>query len=77
MGIEIRIFMMISIMLCLRSAVHAAQGNAVYHPPPHKQIKKIWKASACFGKRENGRMVAGVIDALWSKGKACGRRCEQ
>lgn len=29
--------MMISIMLCLRSAVHAAQGNAVYHPPPHKR----------------------------------------
>ncbi|KAL9445414.1 hypothetical protein AB3S75_018412 [Citrus x aurantiifolia] len=83
MGIEIRIFMMISIMLCLRSAVHAAQGNAVYHPPPHKPYAAQGNAvyydppytkSACYQNQDHGTMVTGVSDDLWDGGRACGRR---
>lgn len=53
MGIEMRIFMMISIVLCLCSAaVHAAQGNAVYYKPPYSRmsifIRLIYKKAVTF-----------------------------
>ncbi|KAJ4709421.1 EG45-like domain containing protein [Melia azedarach] len=70
MEIEIMriIFMLLSIVLCLSSAsVHAAQGNAVYYAPPYKPSK-------CNGNRDDGPLVAGVSDALWDNGRACGRR---
>ncbi|KAK3221219.1 hypothetical protein Dsin_008244 [Dipteronia sinensis] len=68
MGIEMRILMMVGLVLCLTTtAVHAAQGNAVYYKPPYSP-------SACFGKRGMGRMVAGVSEALWNNKKACGRK---
>ena len=31
-------------------------------------------ASACYGNQDNGKMVAGVSDALWKNGRACGSR---
>lgn len=35
---------------------------------------QLFTASKCYGYQDNGWMVAGVSDALWNNGAACGRR---
>ncbi|KAJ6742962.1 EG45-LIKE DOMAIN CONTAINING PROTEIN 1-RELATED [Salix viminalis] len=68
MGFNIgSVFLMVAIVSCLISVAHAAQGNAVYYDPPYTPSK-------CFGNRNKGALVAGVSDALWNGGAACGRR---
>ncbi|XP_007013992.2 PREDICTED: EG45-like domain containing protein [Theobroma cacao] len=67
MGIEIRVFVVVSMVLCLTSVVRAIQGKAVFFAPPYVP-------SACFGNQNNGKMVAGVSDALWKNRGACGKR---
>ncbi|KAJ6746247.1 EG45-LIKE DOMAIN CONTAINING PROTEIN 1-RELATED [Salix koriyanagi] len=68
MGFNIgSVFLMVGIVSCLVSVAHAAQGNAVYYNPPYSP-------SSCFGNRNKGALVAGVSDALWNGGAACGRR---
>ncbi|KAE8711231.1 EG45-like domain containing protein 2 [Hibiscus syriacus] len=54
-------------VLCLSSIVHAIQGKAVFYGPPYLP-------SASYGNQKNGIMVAGVSDALWQRGRACGKR---
>nr|QIH54703.1 plant natriuretic peptide A [Stellera chamaejasme] len=49
------------------SAAHATEGTAVYYKPPYTP-------SACYGMQDKGAMVAGVSDALWRNGAACGTR---
>ncbi|XP_039066386.1 EG45-like domain containing protein [Hibiscus syriacus] len=58
----------VAMILCLISAVQAIQGNAVFYGPPP------YLPSACYGNQRNGIMVAGVSDALWQNGRACGKR---
>ncbi|MBA0553804.1 hypothetical protein Golob_012953 [Gossypium lobatum] len=53
-------------ILCLTSIVHADQGKAVFFEPPYTP-------SACYGTQSYGNMVAGVSDALWNNGRACGK----
>ncbi|KAI5585577.1 hypothetical protein POPTR_006G179300v4 [Populus trichocarpa] len=68
MGYKIEsVFIMVGIVSCLISVAHAAQGNAVFYDPPYTPSK-------CYGNRNDGVMVAGVSDALWNGGAACGRK---
>ncbi|KAJ6406991.1 hypothetical protein OIU84_010497 [Salix udensis] len=68
MGFNIgSVFMMVGIVSCLISVAHAAQGNGVFYDPPYTPSK-------CFGNSNKGGLVAGVSDALWNGGAACGRR---
>ncbi|KAK2659910.1 hypothetical protein Ddye_006443 [Dipteronia dyeriana] len=65
MGIhEIRILIVVSMELCLTSAVHAAQGNAVFYTSTN--------TPACSKEQNKGTMVTGVSDELWGNGAACG-----
>ncbi|XP_031271231.1 EG45-like domain containing protein [Pistacia vera] len=67
MPIQMQIFMILGIALCLISATHADQANAVYYNPPYTP-------SACYQNQDRGNMVTGVSDALWNGGAACGKR---
>uniref|UniRef100_A0A6N2MQS4 Expansin-like EG45 domain-containing protein n=1 Tax=Salix viminalis TaxID=40686 RepID=A0A6N2MQS4_SALVM len=68
MGFNIgSVFIMVGIVSCLISVAHAAQGNGVFYDPPYTPSK-------CFGNSNKGGLVAGVSDALWNGGAACGRR---
>ncbi|XP_044470877.1 EG45-like domain containing protein 2 [Mangifera indica] len=66
MAIQMQIFMILGMILCLTSVAHAAQGNAVFYNPPYTP-------SACYQNQDHGSMVTGVSDALWEDGAACGR----
>lgn len=64
------VLLMVAIVSCLSSFANAAQGLAVYYPPRNNN----YLPSKCYGYQDNGWMVAGVSDALWNNGAACGRR---
>ncbi|GAB4846515.1 hypothetical protein Ancab_025520 [Ancistrocladus abbreviatus] len=65
--LTMRVLAMISMFICLTTVAHAAQGLAVYYNPSYTP-------SACLGGRDVGTLVAGVNDALWGNGAACGRK---
>ncbi|GAB4846517.1 hypothetical protein Ancab_025522 [Ancistrocladus abbreviatus] len=65
--LTMRVLAMVSMFICLTTVARAAQGLAVYYNPPYTP-------SACFGRTEFGSLVAGVNDALWGNGAACGRK---
>ncbi|KAB2016542.1 hypothetical protein ES319_D08G103500v1 [Gossypium barbadense] len=58
-GIEMKVSLTVCMILCLTSIVHADQGKAVFFEPPYTL--------------DYGNMVAGVSDALWNNGRACGK----
>ncbi|KAL6012280.1 hypothetical protein ACLOJK_002759 [Asimina triloba] len=58
---------LITMLLCLISVAAAVRGTAVFYNPPYTP-------SACYQYQNKGAMVAGVSDALWDRGRACGRR---
>ncbi|XP_022729720.1 EG45-like domain containing protein [Durio zibethinus] len=66
MRIEMRVFLIVIMALSLTSVVHAIQGKAVFYLPPYFP-------SACYNQ-DNGKMVAGVSDALWNNRGACGKK---
>ncbi|GAB4846516.1 hypothetical protein Ancab_025521 [Ancistrocladus abbreviatus] len=57
--LTMRVLAMVSMFICLNTVARAAQGLAVYYNPPYSQF---------------GALVAGVNDALWGNGAACGRK---
>ncbi|KAK6235953.1 hypothetical protein SCA6_011290 [Theobroma cacao] len=65
MGIEMKVLVIVSMVLSLTSVVSAIQGKAVFYKPPYFP-------SAC-SNQDQGKMVAGVSDALWNNGGACGK----
>ncbi|XP_012075946.2 EG45-like domain containing protein [Jatropha curcas] len=67
MSTAIRVAVMVGMVLCLASIANAAQGRAVWYKPPYTPSK-------CYGNQNNGLKVAGVSDALWNNGAACGRK---
>ncbi|KAJ6857288.1 hypothetical protein NC651_038862 [Populus alba x Populus x berolinensis] len=58
---------MVGIVSCLVSVADAAEGLAVFYKPPYTPSK-------CYENKNDGIMVAGVSDALWNGGAACGRK---
>ncbi|KDP38770.1 hypothetical protein JCGZ_04123 [Jatropha curcas] len=73
-GIAIRVAVMIGIAVCLASIANAAQGLAVWYKNDSKKPMPPYTPSKCYGNQNNGLIVAGVSDALWNNGAACGRR---
>ncbi|KDP45911.1 hypothetical protein JCGZ_15471 [Jatropha curcas] len=71
MSIAIRVAVMVGMVLCLASIANAAQGLAVWYS---RKSSPPYTPSKCYGNQDNGLMVAGVSDALWNNGAACGRR---
>ncbi|KAM7252628.1 hypothetical protein ACFE04_008137 [Oxalis oulophora] len=62
-----RILLLIGVVFCLTTPnVNATQGRAVFYSKPYTPSK-------CFGNQNNGNLVAGVSDALWENGRACGK----
>ncbi|WCJ30196.1 plant natriuretic peptide A [Euphorbia peplus] len=74
MGTQMKILMVVWMILCLTTISHAAQGIAVWYPNNASPGKPIYTPSKCYGNANNGVLVAGVSDALWNNGAACGRR---
>ncbi|KAF8033836.1 hypothetical protein BT93_C0179 [Corymbia citriodora subsp. variegata] len=68
MEVKLQVLVMLAMALSLFSAASATSGLSVYYPPQYYP-------AACpgFNLRNSGVMVAGVSDALWNGGKACGR----
>ncbi|CAK7338127.1 unnamed protein product [Dovyalis caffra] len=68
MGFNIgSLLIMAGMVSCLISVAYAAQGIAVFYGPRYTPSK-------CYGNTDYGVMVAGVSDALWNGGAACGRK---
>ncbi|OAY31863.1 EG45-like domain containing protein [Manihot esculenta] len=74
MGIVKRVVVMVAMVSCLASVALAAQGIAVWYPNKSGPGKPPYTPSKCYGNQNNGAMIAGVSDALWNNGAACGRR---
>ncbi|XP_038697039.1 EG45-like domain containing protein [Tripterygium wilfordii] len=67
MGMQMQALLIVATVLCLTSIIHATPGIAVFYEPPYTPSK-------CYGNQDKGPWVAGVNDALWNNGAACGRR---
>ncbi|KAA8535460.1 hypothetical protein F0562_030463 [Nyssa sinensis] len=67
MGIQAQFLMMMGMLICLTSFVFADSGTATFYDPPYTPSK-------CYGKQNNGNMVAGASDRLWKNGAACGKK---
>ncbi|TXG60930.1 hypothetical protein EZV62_012293 [Acer yangbiense] len=64
MGIEMRILMMVGLVLCLTTVVHAAQGNAVYYKPPYTRVsKELWNDKKACGRKYRVRCIGGANEA--------------
>ncbi|XP_065849998.1 EG45-like domain containing protein [Euphorbia lathyris] len=74
MASEMRVFIVIWMILCLTSISYAAQGIAVWYPNRASPGRPPYTPSKCYGNNNNGVLVAGVSDALWNNGAACGQR---
>ncbi|KAJ6863269.1 hypothetical protein NC652_039967 [Populus alba x Populus x berolinensis] len=58
---------MVGIVSFLVSVADAAEGIAVFYKLPYTPSK-------CNGNSNDGVMIAGVSDALWNGGAACGTK---
>ncbi|KAK3435517.1 EG45-like domain containing protein [Eucalyptus grandis] len=68
MEVKLQVLVALAMALSLFSAASATAGLAVYYAPQYYP-------AACpgFTLKNSGVMVAGVSDALWNNGRACGR----
>ncbi|KAH7860993.1 hypothetical protein Vadar_020400 [Vaccinium darrowii] len=62
------VLIIMGITTCSNLVAYAdlGQGIGTYYNPPYVP-------SACYGFQDNGVLVAGVSDAIWDNGAACGR----
>ncbi|KAJ6958153.1 hypothetical protein NC653_039951 [Populus alba x Populus x berolinensis] len=58
---------MVGIVSCIVSVADAAEGIAVFYKLPYTPSK-------CNGNSNDRVIIAGVSDALWNGGAACGRK---
>ncbi|KAI3827578.1 hypothetical protein L1987_01655 [Smallanthus sonchifolius] len=67
MDVVTKALILITMVACLTSVGHAISGQAIIYSPPYSP-------SRCFGKKDEGVMIARAHGSLFAYGRACGWR---